>query len=283
MAAFSHLDFGTGSGGSRIDKEYSLWQWQRPPSRFSLRPCILCELQSTTYVFLPDFLTSYIDRWGFPFIQHSYLYHVGRTDHRHNFSVYFYPLYLGLVRQDSHGSPTGQSKLLSLVAFLPQVLISIGGGFHLAWALIRAHTPAKSIPGTGEEARKLVKSKGNGTETASHVGLEHLPFIFLLQTFTFVTFNKVCTSQYFMWYLWFLPLVIPRLLPAPDSSGGISAMKGGLMVALWVAAQALWLSQGYRLEFLGEGVFVELWTSGVIMLGINAWLVVSLVNGYRWV
>lgn len=115
------------------------------------------------------------------------------------------------------------------------------------------------------------------------MGLEHLPFIFLLQTFTFVTLNKVCTSQYFMWYVWFLPLVIPQLLPGPDAGSGISAVKGILMVTLWVTGQALWLSQGYRLEFLGEEVFLELWFSGLIMLGVNAWLVVSLIKGYRWI
>jgi GPI mannosyltransferase 1 subunit M len=221
-------------------------------------------------------LTWHVQRWGFPFLQHSYLYHVGRTDHRHNFSVYFYPLYLGLVRQTSDGSPVEQSKLLSLAAFLPQVIVSIGGGFYLAWSLIRAQNSRRSQ--FDKEGRK---SKAHNGEIASLVDLEHLPFIFLLQTFTFVTLNKVCTSQYFMWYLWFLPLVIPRLLPGPETDSGISAAKGILMVALWGTGQALWLSQGYRLEFLGEGVFLELWFSGLVMLGINAWLVVSLIKGYR--
>jgi GPI mannosyltransferase 1 subunit M len=214
-------------------------------------------------------------------LQHSYLYHVGRTDHRHNFSVYFYTLYLGLVRQDSDGAPVEQSKLLSLAAFLPQVIVSIGGGFYLAWSFIRAqHSRRLQF---NKEGRKSIKSKAYQDEIASPVGLEHLPFIFLLQTFTFVTLNKVCTSQYFMWYLWFLPLVLPRLIPGPDTDSGISAAKGILMVALWVTGQALWLSQGYRLEFLGEEVFLELWFSGLVMLGINAWLVASLIKGYRWV
>ena len=128
-----------------------------------------------------------------------------------------------------------------------------------------------------------MKSNADNSEIASPVRLEHLPFIFLLQTFTFVTLNKVCTSQYFMWYLWFLPLVLPRLLPGPETESGISAAKGILMVAFWVTGQALWLSQGYRLEFLGEEVFLELWFSGLVMLGINAWLVGSLINGYRWI
>lgn len=32
--------------------------------------------------------------WGEDFLYHGLLYHLGRTDHRHNYSMYFYPIYL---------------------------------------------------------------------------------------------------------------------------------------------------------------------------------------------
>eukprot|EP00835_Amoeboradix_gromovi_P000457 NODE_16_length_41655_cov_0.272813.p8 type:complete len:390 gc:universal NODE_16_length_41655_cov_0.272813:25187-24018(-) len=58
--------------------------------------------------------------YGYTFIYESYLYHVVRKDHRHNFSAYFYPLYL------SHG--TALEKVLSLAGFFPQfVLIGLIG------------------------------------------------------------------------------------------------------------------------------------------------------------
>jgi phosphatidylinositol glycan class M len=52
--------------------------------------------------------------YGMPFLQETFLYHLSRTDHRHNFSIWFYPLYLGL--RENVG------PLLSLGAFLPQIM-----------------------------------------------------------------------------------------------------------------------------------------------------------------
>lgn len=52
--------------------------------------------------------------YGQPFLQETFLYHLSRTDHRHNFSVWFYSLYLALN--------SDKSTLLSLSAFLPQII-----------------------------------------------------------------------------------------------------------------------------------------------------------------
>jgi phosphatidylinositol glycan class M len=96
--------------------------------------------------------------YGWPFLEHSYFYHLTRIDHRHNFSPYNTLLYLNSSPKPSHLEPTATSFELERLAFLPQLLLS-----------------AVFIP--------LTLAKKDLANTM------------LAQTFAFVTFNKVCTSQ----------------------------------------------------------------------------------------
>lgn len=108
-------------------------------------------------------LTLPVSSWGQPFLEHTYLYHLSRLDHRHNFSPYFLPIYLSLTGGDASVDSPWLSALLNvlrnpLASFLPQVSLVIIAGV----ALTRA------------------------------VGIEAAMFF---QTALFVAFNKVCTSQ----------------------------------------------------------------------------------------
>ena len=87
-----------------------------------------------------------------PFLTHTFVHHLTRIDHRHNFSPYNILLY-----QSSSSPNTGRFPFESL-AFGPQLALS-----------------AFIIP--------ICLSK------------QDLPGAMLAQTFAFVTFNKVCTSQ----------------------------------------------------------------------------------------
>lgn len=145
------------------------------------------------------------NRYGWPFLEHTYFYHLIRLDHRHNFSPYNILLYL-------NSSPAGSSALkLESFAFVPQILFST---IAIPMALAK-----KDLAST-----------------------------MLAQTFAFVTFNKVCTSQvglspfrfasqslthvqYFLWYIVFLPFYLP------DSSLLKKPAKGITALLLWVFGQ----------------------------------------------
>ena len=103
--------------------------------------------------------------YGEEFLQQTYFYHVTRKDIRHNFSVYFYLLYL-TVEYDDLG--------LNLVTFLPQLILLL-----------------------------VITAKFNR--------IHDVIFAMFCQTLVFVTFNKVVTAQYFLWYFSLLPLVLPHL------------------------------------------------------------------------
>ncbi|KAH8702985.1 PIG-M-domain-containing protein [Phaeosphaeriaceae sp. PMI808] len=169
--------------------------------------------------------------YGFPFLEHSYLYHLIRIDHRHNFSPYNTLLYLN---SSPHATPL--SFELERLAFVPQLLLS-----------------AVFIP--------LVLAK------------KDLPSTMLAQTFAFVTFNKVCTSQYFLWYMMFLPYYLPdsTLLQSPKI--GFSAL------VLWIVGQFAWLQQGFQLEFNGYSTFVPgLWASGIFFFLVNTGILGIIIN-----
>ncbi|KAF2172035.1 glycosyltransferase family 50 protein [Zasmidium cellare ATCC 36951] len=103
-----------------------------------------------------------------------------------------------------------------------------------------------------------------------------LASMMLAQTFAFVTFNKVCTSQYFLWYMVFLPFYLPfsTLLKKPRT--GITAL------VLWVAGQAFWLQQGYELEFNGQSTFVPgLWFASVVFFLVNCWILGIVVDDVK--
>ncbi|KAI9650523.1 GPI mannosyltransferase 1 [Ciborinia camelliae] len=170
--------------------------------------------------------------YDYPFLQHTYLHHLTRIDHRHNFSPYNTLLYL------RSAIPSPSPIPLESLAFIPQLLLS-----------------TVLLP--------LTLSKHD------------LPTTMLAQTFAFVTFNKVVTSQYFLWYTCLLPLY----LSTPLCTLITSPRTGILAALLWVATQALWLHQAYGLEFLGQSNFVPgLFVASLLFFATNVWILGIIVK-----
>jgi len=85
------------------------------------------------------------------FLNETYFYHLIRKDHRHNFSIYFYQMYLSMSVPESLFS-----KILGLLTFIPQMLLIFLIGLYYYKDLI---------------------------------------FCCFLQTYVFIAYQKVCTSQ----------------------------------------------------------------------------------------
>jgi len=161
--------------------------------------------------------------YGYQFLFETYLYHFIRKDNRHNFSVYFYDLYLKYGDQSS--------TLTALLAFIPQIMVQLSASLYLH---------------------------------------RDLSFAFLIQTLALVAFNKVSTSQYFLWYVALFPVVLPFLQIRKKTAIGL--------VLLWIIGQANWLFWAYRLEFLGENTFDQVWTASILFFLVNIFIIWQLLD-----
>ncbi|ETW56148.1 hypothetical protein PFUGPA_01809 [Plasmodium falciparum Palo Alto/Uganda] len=99
--------------------------------------------------------------YGYEFLYESFIYHIIRRDHRHNFSLFFYLMYLSIEKN---------SKIIPLITFVPQIILVALFGFKYART--------------------------------------NLELSMFLQTISFIALNKVCTSQYFIWCIPFLPIIL---------------------------------------------------------------------------
>lgn len=74
----------------------------------------------------------------------------------------------------------------------------------------------------------------------------------------------------------FLPFYLPFSTLLKNSRTGILALL------LWIAGQALWLQQGYELEFMGRSTFVPgLWLASVVFFLINCWILGIVVDDVK--
>ncbi|KAL0485928.1 GPI mannosyltransferase 1 subunit M, partial [Acrasis kona] len=180
--------------------------------------------------------------YGYEFLFETYLYHLTRSDPRHNFSVYFYQLYL----------QTGaQTRIVALLAFIPQFAVV----FVAAW--------------------NIMLPRGSATLSVKE-RMSRLMNCMMIQTFLFVAFNKVCTVQYFVWYISLLGFVFERIYPHVETRKFIITTI--VSSAAWFVGQALWFYPAYGLEFLGEQTFYQIWQAGILFFLINISIAVVILR-----
>ncbi|XP_030750319.1 GPI mannosyltransferase 1 [Sitophilus oryzae] len=154
--------------------------------------------------------------YEFRFLYESILYHFVRTDFKHNFSLYFYAQYLSAWMK-----------------------------FDI-WSVVFWHAILKNLP-------PLIIL----LYLSVYFGLNQytLNFTILCQTIVFVIYNKVLTSQYFVWIMGIVPLCIWQLK--------FSVKSISLLVLIWILAQGTWLLPAYLLEFEGKNTFIYIWVQSI--------------------
>lgn len=182
-------------------------------------------------------------KYGYLFLLHTYLHHLSRIDHRHNFSPYSTLLYISsspaVTASTSSAAPVTNPFLHFITSFIPE---------PSKWAFFpQLFLSGFLIP--------VLFAKRDVTKTM------------FLQTFAFVTFNKVCTAQYFMWYMVLLPFYLPSIVANIGPRGKVLGVLG---VIAWVGSQTLWVREGYLLEFLGVPTFYPgLFVATILFFVVN--------------
>ena len=137
--------------------------------------------------------------YGDDFLNEAFLFHLSRTDIRHNFSPSFYGAYLSLYGGSGGGGDKDSYWTSSL-----GVITGEEGSTATSSVIMRMMR------------KVLFSSLLPQFSVVLAVGVRyaqrHLPFCLFLQTLGFVAFNKVCTAQYFVWYFCLLPLALPDVL-----------------------------------------------------------------------
>jgi phosphatidylinositol glycan class M len=104
-------------------------------------------------------------------------------------------------------------------------------------------------------------------QAASLLALKHdMEACALAQTLLFVAANKVCTAQYFCWWL---PLLI---VVVDDWRRILKPLRN------WVLSCGLWLGVAYGLEFVGLPVHMLLWGCSLLFFRANVDLLISAVS-----
>lgn len=158
-------------------------------------------------------------------LEEGLLYHFSRVDHRHNYSMYWYWIYLARARIASSLQTMGR------VILLPQLVLLVYSSLGLA---------------------------------PFHLGLA-----IFVQTYLFVTHNKVITAQYFTWYLCLLPLCTDVLT---------LTRRVKVAVVLLLLSIGIWLGSAYCLEMLGLAMHKWVWVASVLYFLANVNLLGALLR-----
>jgi len=172
--------------GSQSGRNLNLYPfpWLNPSRLYQLVKLWVKRLLFTmsSVLFLSFFISTFailtylaVKFYGEEALQEGLLYHFSRVDHRHNYSMFWYWIYLARGRVSRNNLELSSSSLST-----------VGKGLLLPQIILLLYSSLGIAP-------------------------YDLSFALFIQTFSFVAQNKVMTAQYFTWYLVLLPLCSDRI------------------------------------------------------------------------
>lgn len=176
-------------------------------------------------------------------LEEGLLYHFSRVDHRHNYSMHWYWIYLARGASAAAAAAAATSSLMMLNTKLVGLLLTVPQLLLLVY-------------------------------TSFLIAPRNLSLALFVQTFLFVAFNKVITAQYFTWYLCLLPLCSDCFAFTP---------RVRYALAFLLLSVVFWLGSAYCLEMRGMSVYRIVWVASVVFFAANINLLTSLLASYRQV
>jgi len=231
--------------------------------------------------------------YGDTYINEALLYHLNRADHRHNYSMWWYPIYLTSALSAVDRNPLNLSNSFGLSL---SSMISYGVMIpQLAFILIASYQILQGRRGGESSGGGLVHALNNKVvplpvqvrNSVKTRSLSRLPLCYFVITAVFVHANKVLTAQYFIWYLCLLPLIYPHLeywqhhsVSGEEHHWGIIKPRVKYSVVTWLTSIVAWLACAYGLEFQGLHLFTCLWILSVVFFFTSTNLVAVLCSIY---
>lgn len=169
-----------------------------------------------------------VAQYGQEAFDEGFLYHFSRVDHRHNYSMHWYWIYLAQGRIAAASSSTSTMAIMGRMLLLPQAILLLYASLGIA--------------------------------------PYDLPLALFVQSFLFVAQNKVITAQYFTWYLCLLPLcsggVQWNSRGVKHSLGYV-----GASVVMWLGSAYCLEMQGFNVHLVVWLASLNFYLANIILLG----------------
>lgn len=103
-----------------------------------------------------------------------------------------------------------------------------------------------------------------------------LVFAMFLLTHVFVIYNKVVTAQYFVWYIQFVPLILPKTTLWTKNRNLLLALS-----SVWLFLVIIWNHFAHQFEGLGNDSFMAFHWTNLAFFCVNVIIILMFIDAYH--